>query len=239
MTKVLMIIPAYNEEESILKTVREITKYKKIKLDYLVINDGSSDETKMVCDSNNIKYVDLVNNLGIGAAVQTGYKYAYDNNYDIAIQFDGDGQHDINYVNDLIDAIVNDKCDMVIGSRFVGDVSKFKSTYFRRVGIKVLSFIIKILTGSEIKDVTSGYRAANKKVIEKFAKNYVFDYPEPITNLQLLKDGYKLKEVAVNMRERQFGQSSIRLFKSVYYMLNVGLMLLYLELVMEVVSNVF
>lgn len=225
MTKVLMIIPAYNEEESILKTVREITKYKKIKLDYLVINDGSSDETKMVCDSNNIKYVDLVNNLGIGAAVQTGYKYAYDNNYDIAIQFDGDGQHDINYVNDLIDAIVNDKCDMVIGSRFVGDVSKFKSTYFRRVGIKVLSFIIKILTGSEIKDVTSGYRAANKKVIEKFAKNYVFDYPEPITNLQLLKDGYKLKEVAVNMRERQFVQSSIRLFKSVYYMLNVGLML--------------
>ena len=142
MTKVLMIIPAYNEEESILKTVREITKYKKIKLDYLVINDGSSDETKRVCDSNNIKYVDLVNNLGIGAAVQTGYKYAYDNNYDIAIQFDGDGQHDINYVNDLIDAIVNDKCDMVIGSRFVGDVSKFKSTYFRRVGIKVLSFIV-------------------------------------------------------------------------------------------------
>lgn len=221
--KILMIIPAFNEEKNILYTVESIKKYKKTKLDYIVINDGSIDNTKQVLIDNNINFIDLVNNLGIGAAVQTGYKYAYRNNYDIAIQFDGDGQHDINYVNKLIDTIQKEKYDMAVGSRFVGNDSEFKSTTTRRFGISILSFLIKILTKQTIKDMTSGYRAVNKKLIEKFANNYAFEYPEPITNLQVIKEGFKVKEVSVNMNERKFGKSSINFYKSIYYMISVSL----------------
>lgn len=224
--KILMIIPAYNEEKNILDTVDSIKKYKNIKLDYVVINDGSKDNTRKVLINNKLNFIDLSNNLGIGAAVQTGYKYAYNNDYDIAIQFDGDGQHDISYVDRLIDSIKKDECDMVVGSRFVGDDSKFKSTKVRRIGINILSFLIKILTGQQIKDMTSGYRAVNKKIIEKFALDYVFEYPEPITNLQVVNDGYKVKEVSVGMNERKFGKSSINFYKSIYYMLNVVLTML-------------
>ena len=224
--KVLMIIPAYNEEENILNTVKSIKNYKKVKLDYVVINDGSKDNTKKVLEDNNINYINLCNNLGIGAAVQTGYKYAYYNNYDIAIQYDGDGQHDINYVNRLIDGISKDKYDMVIGSRFVGHESEFKSTMARRIGIKLISIIIKIFTKKRILDTTSGYRAVNKELIEEFAKNYVFDYPEPISSMKILKKGYKVNEIPVNMLERKFGVSSINFHKSIYYMLNVCLTLI-------------
>lgn len=224
--KILIIVPAYNEKENILNTINEIKKYKQRKIDYLVINDGSLDDTKEVLNDNNINYIDLVNNLGIGAAVQTGYKYAYLNNYDIAIQFDGDGQHDINYVDKLINIIEKDNVDMVVGSRFVGNDSEFMSTYFRRIGINLISFIIKKCTGKNLKDTTSGYRAINKKLIKKFASEYPFDYPEPITNLMLLKEKYKIKEVSVNMKKREFGKSSIRLFKSFSYMFNVILTML-------------
>ena len=200
--------------------------YKKIKLDYIVINDGSRDGTRDVLKKNNLNFVDLSSNLGIGAAVQTGYKYAYYNNYDIAIQFDGDGQHDINYVDKLIDCIEKEGYDMAIGSRFVGNESNFKSTKARRVGIKLISSIIRLLSGTRIMDTTSGYRAVNKSLIKKFASDYVFDYPEPITNLKVIKENYKVKEISVNMNERKFGQSSINFYKSFYYMLNVCLTLL-------------
>lgn len=226
--KVIMIIPAYNEEGNIVNTVNQIKKYKKIDLDYIVINDGSRDNTKKVLMENKINFIDLSNNLGIGAAVQTGYKYAYYNNYDIAIQFDGDGQHDINYVDRLIDSIVNEGYDMVVGSRFVGNESGFLSTRSRRIGINILSFIIKLFTKQTLRDVTSGYRAVNKEIIKRFARDYVFEYPEPITNLDVIKCGYKVKEVAVNMKEREFGVSSINFKKSIYYMLNVGLAMLIL-----------
>jgi len=218
-----MIVPAYNEEGNIINTVNQIKKYKKFKLDYVVINDGSRDNTRQILIDNDINFIDLSNNLGIGAAVQTGYKYAFYNNYDIAIQFDGDGQHDINYVDRLINAIVKEKCDMVVGSRFVGNESGFRSTRSRRVGINLLSFIIKLFTKQELRDVTSGYRAVNKNLIEVFSKKYVFEYPEPITNLEVIKGGYKVKELAVNMKEREHGVSSINFRKSIYYMLNVSI----------------
>lgn len=222
--KVLMIIPAYNEEGNIIKTVKQIKEYKhkKIKLDYVVVNDGSRDGTRELLVKNDINFIDLVNNLGIGGAVQAGYKYAYYNGYDIAIQFDGDGQHDINYVDKLINEIVENDCDLVVGSRFVGNESSFLSTKSRRVGINLLSGIIKLFTGKVLKDVTSGYRAANREIIERFFGDYVFEYPEPITNLQIIKAGYKVKEVPVNMNERVHGKSSISFSKSIYYMLNVG-----------------
>lgn len=224
--KVLMIIPAYNEEENIKNTVEKIINYKKIKLDYIVINDGSKDNTKKVLDENKFNYINLVNNSGIGAAVQTGYKYAFYNDYDIAIQFDGDGQHDINYVDRLIKEIEKNGYDMAIGSRFVGNESKFKSTKSRRIGISILSFILFILTGKKIKDMTSGYRAVNKKIIKEFAKDYDFEYPEPITNLKIVKKKYKVIEVPVGMNERKFGKSSINLYKSIYYMINVSITML-------------
>lgn len=221
--RILMIIPAYNEELNIVNTVNQIKKYKRINLDYIVINDGSRDNTRNVLIDNNINFIDLSNNLGIGAAVQTGYKYALLNDYDIAIQFDGDGQHDINYVDRLINSIVKDDYDMVVGSRFVGNESGFLSTRSRRIGISLLSFIIKLFTRYTLKDVTSGYRAVNRKLIKRFAQDYVFEYPEPITNLDVIKCGYKVKEVSVNMKEREHGVSSINFKKSIYYMLNVSL----------------
>ena len=222
MSKILIIIPAYNEEKNIVKTVETIKKYKKVKLDYIVINDGSTDNTKKVMEKENINFIDLPFNLGIGAAVQTGYKYAFYNNYDIAIQFDGDGQHDINSVLDLIKA-VNDGYDMVIGSRYIDNTSSFKSTFSRRVGIKVISSLIKLFSGKKIKDVTSGYRAVNRRVIEIFANDYPYDFPEPITNYALLKNDFKVKEVGASMFERTSGKSSIHAFKSIYYMFNVCL----------------
>lgn len=224
--KILMIIPAYNEEGNILNTVKAIKDYKKIKLDYIVINDGSKDNTKQILMENNINFIDLSNNLGIGAAVQTGYQYADQYDYDIAIQFDGDGQHDINYVDRLVDAIIKENYDMAIGSRFVGSESDFKSTTTRRIGINLLSTLLKVLTKKKIKDITSGYRAVNKKLIKLFSNNYILDYPEPITNLQVEKEGYKIKEISVSMNERKFGKSSINYYKSVYYMINVGLTML-------------
>lgn len=217
--KAIVVIPAFNEEENILNTVKKIKKFDK-NLDYIVINDGSTDNTKQLLEENNVNFIDLPFNLGIGAAVQTGYKYAFRNGYDVAIQFDGDGQHDITYVYKLIKQIENGY-NIAIGSRYIENISKFKSTRSRQLGIKIISFLIKLLSGKKIKDVTSGYRAIDRNVMELFCNYYPFDYPEPITNYALLKLGYKVSEVAVNMFERTGGKSSIDIFKSIYYMFNV------------------
>lgn len=228
--RILIIIPAYNEEESILKTCNEIIEYNKkhnTNYDIIVINDCSTDHTLDICKENNIPTISLIHNLGIGGAVQTGYKYAYENNYDIAIQYDGDGQHDVRYVENIIHPIIKEESDFVIGSRFVTkDASDFKSSAARRAGIKLISGVIKFLTGYRLYDVTSGFRAANKKVIKLFAETYPVEYPEPITNMELLKQKYKVSEVPVSMRERDGGVSSIRSWKNIYYMVNVILSLL-------------
>lgn len=227
--KILLIIPAYNEEKSILNTynmVLEFNKKNNQKLDAIVINDGSKDKTKEVLEKNNIPHINLIQNLGIGGAVQTGYKYAYINDYDIAIQFDGDGQHDVNYVPTIIKPIIDKKADFVIGSRFLDKTSsEFKSTGARRIGIKVISFFIKLYTGKRIKDPTSGFRAANKKVIKLFHNHYPHEYPEPESSVVLLKNKLKITELPVKMHERKEGKSSIRAWKSVYYMINVCLSL--------------
>ena len=220
--KVLLIIPAYNEEENILRTCNRINSCKE-DYDYIIINDGSNDKTEEICKKNDLNYITLVHNLGIGGAVQTGYKYAYDNNYDIAVQFDGDGQHDIKYVKDLIKPILENEVDFTIGSRFIKELSKFKSTGARRLGIKVISFFIKFFTGKKIYDTTSGFRAVNKDIIEEFSWNYPTEYPEPVSTTTLLKERYSLKEVPVEMNEREGGISSIRAWKNIYYMINVVL----------------
>lgn len=221
--KVLIIIPAYNEQENILSTVNKIKEYSE-ELDYIVINDGSTDNTEKILIENNIKHIKLINNLGTGGAVQTGYKYAYENGFDIAIQFDGDGQHDINYVPNICEPILNGQADMVIGTRYLDkSSSKFQSTFMRRLGSSIISIFIKVFAGKKITDPTSGFRAINKKVIEEFAKEYPKEYPEPESTVSLLVNGYKVEEIPVSMNERTGGTSSIRLWKTVDYMVKVVL----------------
>ena len=206
--KVLVIIPAYNEEENIKSTYESIINYnKKNKTNYdvIVIDDGSFDKTKKILNENNIPHISLVTNLGIGGAVQTGYKYALENNYDIAIQFDGDGQHDVNYIEDLIKPIREKKANMVIGSRFIKDSeSKFQSSQLRRVGIRLISSIIKLKTGQKIYDTTSGFRAIDKKLIKLFTEIYPMEYPEPISTVYILSHQFKVKEVGVNMKSNRW-----------------------------------
>ena len=226
--KVLVIIPAYNEEENILNTCNEIKKIKlkEHKVDYVVINDASKDNTKKVCINNGLNLIDLPCNLGIGGAVQTGYKYAYINDYDVAIQFDGDGQHNASYIKDLVEEIANGN-DLVIGSRYISDLNTFRSTAMRRVGSNILRWLIKLCSNIEVTDPTSGFRACSKKVIEDFAKEYPIDYPEPETVAIIAKKGYKVKDIPVEMNERQGGTSSINALKSVYYMIKVGLAIIF------------
>lgn len=223
--KILIIIPAYNEEKNILEVCNKIEEYnkkEKTNYDVIVINDGSKDNTEKILVENNIKHISLINNLGIGGAVQTGYKYALENDYDIAIQFDGDGQHDINYVSKIIGPIKNNKCNMVIGSRFIDkSTSEFRSSKARRLGINIISFFIKLVTGKRIYDTTSGMRAVDKNILKEFSTYYPVEYPEPVSTTIVLKKRYKIEEVAVNMKERLEGVSSIKSWKSCYYMINV------------------
>ena len=221
--KVLVIIPTYNEEKNILKTVNNLKETKlDHELDYVIINDGSTDSTKKICEENHLNMIDLPFNLGIGGAVQTGYKYAYYHNYDIAIQFDGDGQHDGNYIKDLI-AEIEKGNNVVIGSRFVSELSTFKSSKMRRLGKNILSFLIKVVTGKKIYDPTSGFRAVDKEVIKLFANDYPSDYPEPDTIVTVIKKNYQVSEIPVKMNKREGGKSSINPLKSVYYMIKVSL----------------
>lgn len=227
MKKVILIIPAYNEQGSIKNTVNKIEKFKHnndlvFQLDYIVINDGSTDNTANILDKHAINHIDLIQNLGIGGGVQTGYIYALRQGYDVAVQFDGDGQHDIASIESLVVPVLKDETDFVIGSRFIDkSIENFQSTYMRRLGINLISLAIKLVTGKKIHDTTSGYRAGNKKVIAYFASRYPVAYPEPESIVRLLKKGLRVKEMPANMFERLEGVSSIRAFKSVTYMIDV------------------
>ena len=228
--KVLLIIPAYNEEKNILTVYKNICDYNKkakTKLDVVFINDGSVDATEKILCENKINHINSIQNLGIGGAVQTGYKYALYNDYDIAIQFDGDGQHNVNYVEALIKPILEENVDMAIGSRFIdSSSSEFKSSFLRRVGIKLISSCIHFKTRVRIYDTTSGFRASNKNAIAMFAIHYPLEYPEPISSVDVILSGMKIKEVPVSMNERLAGKSSINSWKNVYYMVNVVLSIL-------------
>lgn len=223
--KTLVIVPAYNEELNIENTIKRLNNLiakSKYQIDYIIINDGSKDNTMKVCQKNKFPTINLIQNLGIGGAVQTGYMYALKNDYDIAIQFDGDGQHDEAYIETLIQSIEKGN-DFVIGSRYIGNVSEFKSTLSRQLGSKVISFFIKLFTRKKIYDPTSGFRAANKEVIKIFAREYPQEYPEPESIVSLLNNKLKISEVPVNMYERKNGKSSIYLHKDIYYMVSVCL----------------
>ena len=220
--KVLIVIPAYNEADNILNTVRGVAEHG---YDYIVVNDGSRDATLDVCRSNGLNVLDLPMNLGIGGAVQAGHKYAQRFGYDIDIQLDGDGQHDPAYLDALVREVASG-ADLVIGSRFLEKTDGFQSTFMRRVGITWLSAMLKLCTGRRVSDPTSGFRACGRRAIDLFCASYPVDYPEPESIAVAIKSGLFVKEVSVEMRERQGGISSIGGLSSVYYMLKVSLAIL-------------
>jgi glycosyltransferase involved in cell wall biosynthesis len=218
--KVLIIIPAFDEEKSLPELLDNLQK-KFPQYDVVVVNDCSNDKTLAVCRSFGVKVVDLPVNLGIGGAVQAGYKYAYYNDYDVAVQVDGDGQHNPEYISLLLEEIKKGS-SLCIGSRFI-DNKGFQSTLSRRIGIKYFSKLIEFITNANATDPTSGFRACDRKVIEYFAKQYPRDYPEPETLVAVTRNKFKVSEVPVVMNERQGGKSSITSFKSIYYMIKVTL----------------
>ena len=213
--KVLIIIPAYNEELNIEKTVNDVknnTEY-----DYVVVNDCSKDNTKKVCEKNEFNMISLPVKYGLTSGIQIGMKYAYENNYDIAIQFDGDGQHQAKYIKDLVEKIEKENCDIAIGSRFEKEK---KPHSMRMLGSNIIQFAIKLVTGKRITDPTSGMRAYNKKAIKEFITNTSLT-PEPDTIVYMIKKGLNVQEVQVEMKEREFGESYLNTFKSIEYMLSM------------------
>ena len=222
--KKLIIIPAYNESANIENTVKDIVNNAP-DFDYVIINDCSTDNTLEICERNGFNVVNLPLNLGIGGAVQTGYRYAYNNGYDIAVQVDGDGQHDPAFLTKMAEVMVAEKADMLIGSRFL-EKEGFQSSRVRRMGITYFTWLIKLFTRKKITDPTSGLRMINSDIIEIFAESYPRDYPEPESVVHVIRLGKNVREIPVIMRERQGGKSSIRFFSSIYYMIKVNVAIL-------------
>ncbi|HHK6126682.1 TPA: glycosyltransferase family 2 protein, partial [Streptococcus pyogenes] len=197
--------------------------------DYIIIDDCSTDNTLAICQKQGFNVISLPINLGIGGAVQTGYRYAQRCGYDVAVQVDGDGQHNPCYLEKMVEVLVQSSVNMVIGSRFITKEG-FQSSFARRIGIKYFTWLIALLTGKKITDATSGLRLIDRSLIERFANHYPDDYPEPETVVDVLVSHFKVKEIPVVMNERQGGVSSISLTKSVYYMIKVTLAILVVRL---------
>lgn len=224
MPRAIAILPAFNEEEAIAATIADL-RAQAPELDVLVINDGSQDATSAAARAAGATVLDLPCNLGIGGAVQTGFKYATRKGYAIALQFDGDGQHLAAEIPKLLAPLLAGEANVTLGSRFLGD-SAFRSTPVRRLGIYLFYCVNSWLTGQAITDNTSGFRAYDREAIAFLAENYPTDYPEPEAVILLARNGFRLKEVAVEMRVRQGGRSSITALWSVYYMIKVMLAVL-------------
>ena len=229
--KVLIIVPAYNEALNIEKTIKDIKE--NTNYDYVIINDCSKDNTKEVCEKNNFNMISLPINYGITSGIQIVMKYAYKNGYDIAIQFDGDGQHEARYLKDLVKEIEENNCDIAIGSRFV---TEKKPATMRMLGSRLISGAIKLATLKTIKDPTSGMRAFNKKTIEEFIKNASLT-PEPDTLVYMMKKKYNIKEVQVEMKDREFGESYLNPIKSIQYMLNMFFSIIFIRAITRKAKN--
>ncbi len=222
--KTLVIVPAYNEQDNIRNTLRDLAENGG-NPDVLVINDCSTDRTEEVLRETGANHLTLPVNLGIGGGVQAGYRYAMEQGYDIAVQFDGDGQHEAKYLPALTEPLARGEADVVIGSRFM-EKEGFQSSAARRVGIRFLSRLIRALCGLKVLDVTSGMRAVNRRFIEEYAEHYAQDYPEPEALLYAGIRKAKVLEMPVEMRERHGGKSSISMVRGVYYMVKVSLALI-------------
>lgn len=222
--KLLIIVPAFNEEDNIQNVIENLEN-KFSQYDYLVVNDGSTDNTAEVCKENNYNMLDLPINLGLAGGFQTGIKYAYENGYDAALQFDGDGQHQPEYIENMIQTLEAEEADIVIGSRFV---NKKKNFNIRMLGSNIIELAIRITTGTVIKDPTSGMRLLNKNVLKRFA--YQMNYgPEPDTISYLIRCGIRVKEVQVQMKERTAGESYLNLKRSILYMFRMCASIIFIQ----------
>ena len=223
MKNVLIIVPAYNEEENISAVLQNLHAVDKT-WDVVVINDSTKDNTSKIARKTGLAHViDLPVNLGIGGCVQTGFRYARVNGYDFALLFDGDGQHNAGEITKLLDIVSNKEADVAIGSRFNQKHDGFKSSPFRRIGIRIFEWFSYMLIRQRITDHTSGFRAYNKKAIAFLADHYPSDYPEPEVVILLGRNGFRIKEAFTQMHERMGGVSSIPLTKGPYYMIKVML----------------
>jgi hypothetical protein len=217
--KLLAIVPAYNEEGAVARVVCEIREaYPGV--DVLVVDDGSHDATAEAAHGAGARVARLPFNLGIGGAVQTGYRVAWDEGYDVAVQVDGDGQHPAGQLPRLLAPLAEGSTDYVIGSRFLGRTD-YRASVPRRGGIMLLSWVVSRIVGHRVTDTTSGFRAAGRRTIELFAAHYPHDYPEVEATVIAARAGLRVTEVAVEMRPRETGRSSISPLRSVYYMVKV------------------
>lgn len=223
-SKICVIVPAYNEAENIENVIVSL-KTEDPNLHVVIINDASSDDTEKIASATGLaEVISLPCNLGIGGGVQTGFKYAVRMDADIAIQFDGDGQHLASEIPKIVAPIVEGKCDVAIGSRFLDELpDNFRSTAIRRIGIRFFQFLNSLIIGQKITDNTSGFRAYNARALRFLAADYPDDYPEPEAVIAMGKAGFRMMEIPVRMKERTGGASSITSLKSVYYMVKVTL----------------
>lgn len=220
----LAIVPALNEEGSIASVIDEIRAFDP-HFEIVVVDDGSRDHTSEIARSLGVHVVTLPFNLGIGAAMQTGFRYAYENDFDIAVQIDGDGQHDAAELPAILGPAEAGDADLVIGSRFSG-AEGFRSSFTRRLGIRIFAWAVSAIAHQRLTDTTSGFRAINRRGIALFAKNYPHDYPEVEATVMLVRHRLRVTEVPAQMRERTAGRSSITALRSIYYMVKVLLALL-------------
>jgi hypothetical protein len=219
MPKILIIVPAYNEEDSLPGVIRDLGAHFP-EGDILVVDDGSRDRTAAIAQEARVGVVRLPFNLGIGGAVQTGYRYAQNHGYDIAVQFDGDGQHVAAEIPALLGPLLSGRADLVVGSRFL-DRGAYRPPVFRRIGIWIFSRTLSAIIGAPVTDTTSGFRAVNARVIAFFSRGYPEDYPEVESLVLLHRAGMRIEETPVTMRDRTGGKSSITPVRSAYYMIKV------------------
>ena len=217
--KRLAIVPSLNEEATVGRVIDEIRAFDS-GFDIVVVDDGSIDRTAGVAVDRGAHVLRLPFNLGIGGAVQTGYRFAFERGYDIAVQIDGDGQHDPAQLPAILEPVLAGEADLCVGSRFAGG-SGYRSSFTRRLGIRVFASVVSAVVRQKVTDTTSGFRAVNRKGIALFAADYPHDYPEVEATVMCVKHKLRLREVPVEMRERGGGASSITALRSIYYMTKV------------------
>ena len=219
----IAVVPARNEEGSVAGVVEQIRAFDP-DMEVVVVDDGSADRTATVAEAAGARVVRLPFNLGIGGAVQTGFRFALENGFDLAVRLDGDGQHDPGELPVLLTPLLADEADIVVGSRFTGE-GEYRPPFARRLGIRLFAAVVSRVVGQRVTDTTSGFQALNRRAIALFAADYPHDYPEVEATVMVFKHRLRLKEVPVAMRAREAGDSSITPLRSVYYMLKVSLAL--------------
>jgi len=218
--RVVAIVPAFNEEHTVPQVIDELRAFDS-RIDIVVVDDGSVDLTADAAAARGAKVLRLPFNLGIGGAVQTGFRFAFERGYDVAVRVDGDGQHEPAQLGRILEPVLRNEVDIAVGSRFAGGTDGYRSSRSRRVGIRILAWVVSRIVGQPVTDTTSGFQAVNRRGIALFAHDYPHDYPEVEATVMVFRHRLRLAEVPVSMRERGGGRSSITALRSIYYMVKV------------------